>query len=346
MIYGLDFCNGGTATSNGGYQTPDKGFDNNNATYYQNGNSTPCWCKYDLGAGVVKKGRKYTITLSKYGSNCPSAWIFQGSNNNVNWDTLDSQSGITWSSAYQKKEFEFINTTYYRYYMWTFSAPNAPICIAEFEIMAAGYQLPLCYLTSRKRERYIMKPISSLNYVLFQNAPTSNARGAWNSPTMSSNNLPEPYVTSASTEYGSGYAAWRAFDKNNSTRWSTKSGNGLNSWIKMYVGNKTNIIITQCTMKAHQRMSSFIVQGSNNNTNWTDIYSGNMANNTDVQTFSFSNNTTKYDYIRIYCTSAIGTVSLWEVTFSGYYKSYYNYLRRLRDRFDMSSISTKNWYNI
>ena len=28
MEYGTDFCTGGTATSSGGYQTPDKGFDN------------------------------------------------------------------------------------------------------------------------------------------------------------------------------------------------------------------------------------------------------------------------------------------------------------------------------
>lgn len=348
MKYGLDFCNGGVATSNGGYQTPDKGFDNNTATYYQNQNSVPCWIKYDLGEGVAKIGKKYTITLSSFGATyCPSAWLFQGSNDNTTWTTLDSQSGITWSSSYQKKEFEFINTTSYRYYMWYFTG-GPIICIAEFEVMGSTFQEPLCYITSRKRERYMMKPISSLNYTPFQNTPIIyTGRGQWNSPTMVSNTSPSPYVTSASTEYGSGYAAWKAFDKNGATRWSTTSNTGVGSWIKMYMGSSTDIIVTGCTMQAYhisQRMSSFKVQGSKDNINWTDIYSGGMDSNTNVQSFSFSNNISKYDYIRIYCVDGGSTVSMWEITFSGYYKQYNNYLRKLRDRLDMSGISTKDWY--
>src|SRR5690606_33459514 len=144
----------------------------------------------------------------------------------------DSQSGITWSSEYQKKEFEFSNSLSYRYYMWTFSAPNGPICIAEFEIMSALTQDPKCYLSPRKRERYLIKPIS--NNDLFDDL-SENTLWTTASFNMTANNLPVPYVASASSEYSSGYAAYLVFDNNNTTRWSTPSGQAANCWVKLFI---------------------------------------------------------------------------------------------------------------
>lgn len=47
------------------------------------------------------------------------------------------------------------------------------------------------------------------------------------------------------------------------------------------------------------RMKDFILQGSNDDSDWTNIYTGQHANNTDVQTFSFSN-ANLYRYYRLY----------------------------------------------
>jgi len=116
MPYGLDFCTGGTATSSGGFQTPDKGFDDNSATYYQNLNSVPCWVKYDQGAGITKKGAQYTIMLSSYGAQySPTAWKFWGSNVGTDntddgWVELDSQTGISWSLRMKKNHFPITTT--------------------------------------------------------------------------------------------------------------------------------------------------------------------------------------------------------------------------------------------
>jgi hypothetical protein len=342
MAYGLDFLTGGTATSSGGYQTPDKGFDDNTATYYQNLNSVPCWVKYDLGSGVAKIGEKYTITLSSYGSQyCPSAWVLEGSNNDSDWTQLDSRSGITWSSAYEKKEFEFSNATAYRYYKWTFSAPNGPICIAEFEVMAAAQADAANYLWSRGRDRMRTKGISlgqratidgnpsfliarrnRLRTVGISLEPAANLNSIpWSSPTMTAANAPSPYVVSASTEYAA-EVAWKAFDGNATTNWNTYGAAvSAGQWIKLDRGAAPGPVITGCTIVNYLNygFNSFKVQGSNNNSDWTDIYSDAAANNTDVQTFSFSANTTAYKYIRFLCVTGhnTNTLAVYEITISG-----------------------------
>lgn len=46
----------------------------------------------------------------------PTAWTFQGSNDNVGWTTLDTQAGITWPTAGQTQTFDFANATAYLHY--------------------------------------------------------------------------------------------------------------------------------------------------------------------------------------------------------------------------------------
>ena len=55
----------------------------------------------------------------------PSAWTFQGSNNDTDWTTLDTQSGISsgWTIGVPR-EFIGSNSTAYRYYRINFTAFN------------------------------------------------------------------------------------------------------------------------------------------------------------------------------------------------------------------------------
>lgn len=168
MEYGIDFCVGGTATHPGGYEPASKAFDDNNATYCQNYADTfPWWVKYDLGDGIAKTAAKYTIRSSTYGPNyMPSAWVFEGSNNDTDWVELDSKTGIVWSGgAFELKEYEFTNTAAYRYYRWSFSAPADYYVIAELEAMEPlGSEIadPANYLHAR-RDRMNMKGVSLQN---------------------------------------------------------------------------------------------------------------------------------------------------------------------------------------
>jgi hypothetical protein len=47
------------------------------------------------------------------------AWNFQGSNNGSTWTTIDTQTGISWSSVGQIKTFTIASPASYRYYNFT-----------------------------------------------------------------------------------------------------------------------------------------------------------------------------------------------------------------------------------
>lgn len=131
--YGSDFCTGGTASSSAGVAAD--AFDDDNGTFTNLG-SPSCWLKYDLGSGNSATAERYTIEATTNNSRTPSDWTFEGSNNDSDWDTLDSQSGITSWGVSEKKTFDFTNSTAYRYYRLSITADNgANSSIAEFEAM-------------------------------------------------------------------------------------------------------------------------------------------------------------------------------------------------------------------
>jgi hypothetical protein len=122
---------------------------------------------------------------------------------------------------------------------------------------------------------------------------------AWASPTMTSNSAPTPYIVAASSEYSATYAAWKAFDGDSATAWSQSAGDSAGQWLRLYSPTAT-ICVTAITIKnlSGYGVHDFKVQGSNDASAWTDIYTGHAADNEDVQSFSFSN-TVYYYYNRI-----------------------------------------------
>ena len=145
---------------------------------------------------------------------------------------------------------------------------------------------------------------------------------AWNSPTMTAPDAPSPYVASAKTIFSATYAAWKAFDGNAATWWNCiVSGPSADQWIKLDCGVGSSVIATACTIKNYYNagLNAFKVQGSDNDADWIDLYSGNCANNSNVQPFYFAENTTIYRYLRIYCVSGYSATNLaiYEITFSG-----------------------------
>lgn len=101
--------------------------------------------------------RKYTLLAynnsdTYNGGTCqyyPTAWKFQGSNNDTDWTDIDEQTGQSSWSPGVKKEYTFANFTGYRYYRWLFSAGASSdyMIIKEAEIMEAvgeGYGDDIC----------------------------------------------------------------------------------------------------------------------------------------------------------------------------------------------------------
>ena len=138
----------GEAGTNSFYNDDDtyaawRGFNKNTADYwFSKANELPVYLAYDFGVGVTKTITKYTILpfqdiQRQYD---PYTWTFQGSNNAVAWDTLDTQTAYSFTGQ-AKSSFPISNTTAYRYYKLLITVVfgqglgNQYAIIAEMEMM-------------------------------------------------------------------------------------------------------------------------------------------------------------------------------------------------------------------
>lgn len=102
-----------------------------------NNNVFPQWIKIDLG--TMKKINKYTLksVIGSDQTQLPKAWLFEGSNNNVDFHVIHSiENAATWGTL-EKRTFEFTNNIEYRYYRITITENHGgTICaLGDIELM-------------------------------------------------------------------------------------------------------------------------------------------------------------------------------------------------------------------
>jgi hypothetical protein len=87
----------------------------------------PEWWKVDLGAGNEAPVYEYDIGVAgnTLRNRDPQAWTFQGSNDDTNWDDLDSQSGLSSWTIGEVKTYRPASVGLYRYYRWLITATNS-----------------------------------------------------------------------------------------------------------------------------------------------------------------------------------------------------------------------------
>ena len=113
---------GGTANSSsgtGGANPAYQAFDQNGGTKWYSGSNSglPAWISYDLGSGITQTIKRYAVTSGwDVPARDPASWLFQGSNDNTNWTTLDSQSGQSFALRQQVNYYNISNGVAYRYY--------------------------------------------------------------------------------------------------------------------------------------------------------------------------------------------------------------------------------------
>ena len=104
--------------------------------------STTGWLKIDLGAANAAKVRRYTLQDANEDDvdRNPKDWTLQGSNNDTDWTTIDTQTGIIFTNN-EKKTFTCTdNGVTYRYYKIdiTLNGGDAVVTsIGEMELMTA-----------------------------------------------------------------------------------------------------------------------------------------------------------------------------------------------------------------
>lgn len=98
------------------------------------------WLKFDFGAGNATIVDGYTVsvvTTGGYTNACPKNWTLEGSNNDSDWDVLDTQINQTTWADLEMRTFSFSNSTGYRYYRLNISANNGDsnwLIIGELEL--------------------------------------------------------------------------------------------------------------------------------------------------------------------------------------------------------------------
>lgn len=116
-------------------------------------------------------------------------------------------------------------------------------------------------------------------------------------PNMTSNTVPSG-VASANGNY-TDYYPWKALDGNDNTAWASPSTASLSDWLK-YEFADDGIVVKRLRIYSN-RYQTYKIQASNDNANWTDLYSGSVG---DVTTYI--NNDTRYKYLKFTPTSLMG----------------------------------------
>ena len=86
----------------------------------------PLIVTYDFGeTKVVDAYRIWTGPMESWSRRLPMIWKFEGSNDNANWALLDARHAETaWPDGNTHRTYTFDNTTAYRYYRMTVTAPQ------------------------------------------------------------------------------------------------------------------------------------------------------------------------------------------------------------------------------
>jgi len=243
-------------------------------------NAVTGWWKIDLGSGFSEALVRYGITVPNTApspNRAPKDWTFQGSNDDSNWTVLDTVTGETGWSQGETRYFTFSNTTKYRYYRFNITANNGDASYLELG------------------EVYLYREYTDT-------AATSFGSDVFTGGTISSE-----------SEYSSSYIDDYAFDNNDITRWSADK---QTSWIKydLGVGNANNIEKIRIKGYANAGVSgtgSFWVCGSNDDSDWTLLYSGAQVGNEDYQEHTFANST-DYRYWLLRLSSELVDASFYE----------------------------------
>jgi len=129
-----DVASWGTASASSTYGSNSTAgaFDNNtSSTWWGNNGSLNAWLKYDLGLWNNKVVTRYTLYRSSsqagwwnWDGYSPRNWIFEWSNDNNNWDTLDTQTNEYIGTNSSKRQYTFSNNNPYRYYRINISSTH------------------------------------------------------------------------------------------------------------------------------------------------------------------------------------------------------------------------------
>lgn len=92
------------------------------------------WVQFKADVSYVL-GRYSLTSANDVPNRDPGAWILSGSNDGINWNLIDSQSGITFESRFEEKSFTVNNETSYLYYRIEMTSNSGTVLqLAEMQL--------------------------------------------------------------------------------------------------------------------------------------------------------------------------------------------------------------------
>ena len=119
------------------YYFPHAAIDGNSNSWYTDNTSTGWW-QYDFGTGNETVIKKYRIKGIGGPAFFPFNWTFEGSNDASTWTVLDTRTGSGGLINNVWVDFDFSNTTAYRYYRVNISANGGAVYVGFEEIELIG----------------------------------------------------------------------------------------------------------------------------------------------------------------------------------------------------------------
>ena len=304
---------GGTVSSTTSFAGSTKAANlfNNNFTRAVNGTqrilvndptANPLVVDYDFGEGNACTVRQYKIYTGPYQtasltSRNPSAWAFKGSNDNTNWDTLDSRTETGWANttAQQTKAYAVANPGAYRYY--------------RFECAAVGAGND-GYLEMVQLE-YLPYDESKAQPPMIENMMDLTSPGGTVSTTTTFYNNPQ---TMAANLFNNNYT--RVVDGTHRIIASLSESNPLVVDYDLGEGNARTVRLYKIYTGPYNGADLFVrnpsvwtLEGSNDNSNWdvldsrTETSWGMVVNKAKSKDYAVAN-PGSYRYYRFKCTAA------------------------------------------
>lgn len=156
----------------------------------------------------------------------------------------------------------------------------------------------------------------------WQSFINSNALTRRQVPQMTSNTAPEG-IASASSFFGSGYEAFKAFDKDISSTWRTASGANTDQWLRYDFPVEVFVHTVAVRNSANALGARNVrVQRSSDGTNWETVAEATLSNaNTSPQTIYVS----RSGYARMWRLFMVdnyggGEIAIIELNFTGFQK--------------------------
>lgn len=236
-------CDGGHA----GYLAFDDNMQTRWASAANEGNS---WLQVKLPTAMAFNAVKIAPRGDGYLDQAPSTFQIQGSNDGENWDVLDSETGISWSTLGELRVFLFENETAYLYYRLYITANQG-----------SAYNGCSCFILGRTSYDY-KRNINQYVYIV---------------PTMTSDTTSGSdgvYKLSSSTEHSSHKRIY-LFDRRFDTRFEL-SGE-TSGWIQVELPAAKTINAFSIGSRSDDWCSAaprdYTLHGSNNGTSWTQLFS-------------------------------------------------------------------------